>query len=166
MFADAPSAAATLTMYRCVEASRSPADASRSATYAGRWHHPAESLALYAADDPDLSIAEWAGHVRPGVQEADVSIGHLSIVGARVVRLADVAAHLRWPVGHLLDDGVGYMRAILVGTAACRAGVDVLLVPSAANPARLCAVCYMRHRPRIGVVAVRQQHIVLPYPPA
>lgn len=138
-------------MWRVVDADRSPTDASRSARYAGRWHHPAESLAVYTASTRAAAIEEARDLRLPGVYP--VTVAHLAISDRRVISLPDVADRLRWPLAHLLEDGRGYFRAILVGTMACRAGVDVLMVPSARDPGADCAVCFMRHRPTIEVMS-------------
>ena len=144
--------AETLTMWRCVpevpeEQPRLPTDASRSATYAGRWHHPAETLALYTAETRDLAMMESAEHFPPG--DTRVTVAELQLSGKHVARLESVAGRLPWPLVHLLDDGRGYLRAILVGTEACRAGIDILVVPSAADHRLHCAVCFIRNNPRI-----------------
>ena len=67
-----------------------------------------------------------------------------------------------WPPEHLLEDGRGYLRAILVGTMACRTGVDVLLVPSARDPNTTCAVCFLRHRPTIEVRSTEADALTIP----
>ncbi len=150
--------AATFTMWRCVEvppspkARRNPTDSSRSRGYAGRWHHPAESEALYTAAAQDIAIIEAAAHLRPADDPITFEIAQLCISGQHIVRLRDVSPQLRWPIDHLLEDGKGYIRAIFVGTAACRAGVDVLIVPSAQVSKAECAVCYVRHAPKIAVI--------------
>ena len=151
----APASVETLTMWRCVPdisvgERRSPRDAKRSATYAGRWHHPAETLALYTAETRGLAMSEAAAHFPPG--DTPVTVAELQLSGKRVLRLESVAGSLRWPLAHLLDDGRGYLRAILVGTEACRAGIDILVVPSAVDLRLHCAVCFMRHRPRITIL--------------
>jgi len=158
VFRNAPHTAATFTMWRCIQvppspaARRSPIDSSRSREYAGRWHHPAESEALYTAATQDIALIEATVHLRPGEDPITFRIAQLRISGQHTLRLADLAPQLRWPIDHLLGDGKGYIRAIFVGTAACRAGVDVLIVPSAQAPQTDCAVCYMRHAPTIEVV--------------
>ncbi len=160
VFSNALLAAATFNMWRCVEVPpspnvrRSPIDSNRSRSYAGRWHHPAESEALYTAAAQDIAIIEAAAHLRPGDDPITFEIAQLRIGGQQTTRLRDVSPQLRWPIHHLLEDGRGYIRAIFVGTAACRAGVDVLIVPSAQVPQVECAVCYMRHAPVIQVTHI------------
>ena len=110
----------------------------------------AETLVLYTAETRGLAMSEAAEHFPPG--DTPVTVTELQLSGKRVLRLESVADTLRWPLAHLLDDGRGYMRAILVGTEACRAGIDILVVPSAVDPRLHCAVCFMRHRPQIAIV--------------
>ena len=148
VFRLAPRRAATLHMWRCViPPDRSACDPSRSGGYAGRWHHPADSEALYSAATEDVASLEAMDRRLPGVYPAKMA--PLEISGRAVLRLANVADRLRWPLEHLLSDGLGYARAIIVGVMACRAGVDVLIVPSARRPDVDVAVCYMRHAPQI-----------------
>lgn len=105
-------------MWRVVDAGRSPTDASRSARYAGRWHHPAESLALYTASTRAVGMEEARDLRLSSVYP--VTVAQLVIGGQRVVSLADVVDRLQWSLAHLLEDGRGYSRAILVGMMACR----------------------------------------------
>lgn len=142
-------------MWQCVpnipgEEPRSPTDGNKSAAYAGRWHHPAETLALYKAETRGLAMSEAAEHFLPG--HTPVTVAELQLFGKRLLRLESVADDLRWSLAHLLDDGRGYLRAVLVGTEACRAGIDILVVPSAVDPRLHCAVCFMRHRPQITIL--------------
>ncbi len=153
VFLAAPRAALTVMMWRCVEEPLDPISSARSQRYAGRWHHPAETQALYTAATDAVAIVEAADHLRPGIDPVTFRVAHLRITGQQVVRLDDVAARLPWPISHLLDEGAGYARAILVGTAACRAGVDVLIVPSAQASQYACAVCFTRHAARVEVVS-------------
>jgi hypothetical protein len=95
-------------------------------------------------------MSEASEHFPPG--DTPVTVAELQLSGKRVLRLESVADDLRWSLAHLLDDGRGYLRAILVGTEACRAGIDILEVPSASDPRLHCAVCFMRHRPQITIL--------------
>lgn len=104
----APATVEMLTMWRCVpdvpgEERRTPTDAQRSAAYAGRWHHPAETLALYTAETRGLAMSEAAEHFLPG--DTPVTVAELQLSGKRVLRLGSAADSLRWPLAHLLDDG-------------------------------------------------------------
>lgn len=135
-------------------------DASRSGRYAGRWHHPAESLALYTASTRRTAMEEAQDLRLPGLYP--VTVAQLAITGKLVVLLSELADRLPWPLEHLLEDGRGYLRAILVGTMACRTGVDVLLVPSARDPNTTCAVCFLRHRPTIEVRSTEADALTIP----
>jgi len=107
---------------------------------------------LYTAAAQPIALIEAVTHLRPGDDPITFEIAQLRISGQHTIRLRDLSPQLRWTVDHLLEDGKGYIRAIFVGTAACRAGVDILIVPSAQAPQTDCAVCYMRHAPTIEVV--------------
>ena len=150
VFRLAPRRDMILYMWRCVVPADWPAnDASRSRNYAGRWHHPADSEALYCAATPELATAEATDRRLPGVYQA--TMAPLELHGRQVVRLEDVASRLPWSLEHLLSDGLGYARAILVGVMACRTGIDILVAPSARQRGAEIAVCFMKHDPFITV---------------
>jgi len=80
------------------------------------------------------------------------------------VVLREIVHKLPWTLEHLLADGLGYARAIVVGTMACRTGVDILVVPSARQPTIDVAVCFMVHRPSIRVTERVPTRVVIPPP--
>src|SRR5207253_9417059 len=100
-------------MWRCIEVPpnptvrRSPIGSSRSRGYAGRWHHPAESEALYTAAAQPIALIEAVTHLRPGDDPITFEIAQLRISGQHTIRLRDLSPQLRWTVGHLLEDGKG-----------------------------------------------------------
>jgi len=153
----------TLETWRCaIPADWPPADASRSARYAGRWHHPADSEALYSAGTSAVASEEATDRLLPGTYLA--TLARLELRGSQVVFLREVVHKLPWTLDHLLADGLGYARAIVVGTMACRTGVDILVVPSARQPTIDVAVCFMVHQPSIRVTERVPTRLVIPPP--
>jgi len=74
----------TLETWRCViPPDWPPADARRSARYAGRWHHPADSEALYSAGTSAVASEEATDRLLPGTYLA--TLARLELRGSQVV---------------------------------------------------------------------------------
>ena len=133
---------AHLNVWRAVVAGRDPRDASRSALYAGRWHDPRVSLALYTAEDDATAVAELR-HRLPAGHEVVLEVREFTLVIPQLLDLTnlDVVAMLPVRLARCLDDTpLALRRGAVLGGAAFRVGADAIRAPSVRGPA--ACVCF------------------------
>lgn len=136
-----------MTVWRAVIRGQDPRDASHSRSYAGRWHDPRLTPALYTSEDQATAIAEKR-HYLPAGEPFVLEVREFTLTLPRLLDLADptVAEQLPMRFARCLEDSqVALRRGAILGGAAFRVGVDAVRAPSMRGPGA-CVCFFVRGR--------------------